>query len=526
MNLVLAIGFLLSSSTFRSRSSLAMSNRLLEEWWSHDSIDFHRVSDPDEIRRRLLSWYREHRRKLPWRGDAPPWNGSTSHFAESTSSKKKPQTSLKDFFVVHDGNESAGEAFPVTAYGIWVSEIMLQQTRVEAVIPYWVKWMKRFPTVHDLAAASDEDVNAHWAGLGFYRRARLLHQAAKYVVDKLGGELPTTVEGLLELPGIGRYTASAIASIAYGVPVPVVDGNVCRVLSRLSGIANHVKAPVLKDKYGWDLAARIVTEDAGEVNQALMELGATYCAPSGTGVDPGDPLEGFYLSTDLGSEIYRAREKGTLSGLLERSSGTGCPICSDEGVGQALNDILSSLDDGIAPEHCGHRALPLEPPKLAKRDEVLAVAALSFNESWLMVKRPPEGLLAGQWEFPNVCVWKSEKQNKGGEVPNIVPKERREALNEYLLELGDLDTKRKEVGDVPVEHIFSHVRHIMWIEHSSLSDVDLDREWTTADGRPARWMTEADMRLVGITSGVKKVLKAVERARSTKASNKKARLTK
>ena len=118
--------------------------------------------------------------------------------------------------------------------------------------------MKSFPTVHHLAEATEEQVNAHWAGLGFYRRARLLHQGAKHVVNEYQGELPQTVPELLKITGIGPYTASAIASIAFDVCVPVVDGNVCRVLSRLKGIANHIKAPILKDKLGWDLAEQIV----------------------------------------------------------------------------------------------------------------------------------------------------------------------------------------------------------------------------------------------------------------------------
>lgn len=115
--------------------------------------------------------------------------------------------------------------YVISAYGVWVSEIMLQQTRVEAVIPYYIKWMKSFPTVQSLASATEDKVNAHWAGLGFYRRAKLLHTGAKLVSEEYNGELPKTVNELMKISGIGRYTASAIASIAFGVQVPVVDGN-------------------------------------------------------------------------------------------------------------------------------------------------------------------------------------------------------------------------------------------------------------------------------------------------------------
>ena len=118
--------------------------------------------------------------------------------------------------------------------------------------------MHSFPTVHSLANATAEEVNSHWAGLGFYRRARLLHAGAKRVVSEYNGIVPNAVKELMKIEGIGRYTASAIASIAYGVEVPVVDGNVCRVLSRLTGVANHIKAGVLKDDLGWSLAERII----------------------------------------------------------------------------------------------------------------------------------------------------------------------------------------------------------------------------------------------------------------------------
>ena len=179
-----------------------------------------------------------------------------------------------------------------------------------------------FPTVQDLAAADPETVNAMWAGLGFYRRARLLQSAAVVVTNDLEGVLPDTVEGLLLLPGIGPYTASAIASIACNVTVPVVDGNVCRVLSRLKGIANHIKAPKFKDVWGWTLAKQIVEAGdgscAGQVNQALMELGATYCAPSGTGMEDGDPLRDYYWSTRLGREVAQAGTAFCTKNTLDR----------------------------------------------------------------------------------------------------------------------------------------------------------------------------------------------------------------
>jgi A/G-specific adenine glycosylase len=400
--------------------------------------------------------------------------------------------------------------------------------------------MESFPTVHDLAAASEDEVNAHWAGLGFYRRARFLHKGAQHVVTHLNGEMPQTVPELLEITGIGPYTANAVASIAFDVCVPVVDGNVCRVLSRLTGIANHIKSPILKDKLGWDLAKQLVEAGdgthAGEVNQALMELGATYCAPSGTGVDPRDPLIDFYRSTQLGRAYYydavaaaAAGNKNngeTVSVTVPKKASACCQLCDSTGVQTALEQFQAIViirndgnDDNMSPEEaakCGHAIFPLAPPKLKKREEDLAIAAIAntiHKETWwLLVKRPPKGLLAGQWEFPSVCVQTRSKTVT--KPPRVQP--RRKALTSYLQELHDEDhwlvpsLDRTAIDPAPLEHIFSHVKHIMWIEACTTS-VELETlEWKTSEDREVRWMREVDMKQVGITSGVKKILKAAK----------------
>lgn len=170
-------------------------------------------------------------------------------------------------------------------YRTWISEIMLQQTRVEAVVPYFENFLQQFPAVGDLAAASEEQVLKAWAGLGYYRRARFLHAAAKQLVDDFAGEFPNTAVGLKELPGIGAYTSAAIASLAFGERVPVVDGNVKRVVSRWAALELASDAPALhkaSEQQGalWMLelsAGDLVA--AGETNEALMELGATVCLP-------------------------------------------------------------------------------------------------------------------------------------------------------------------------------------------------------------------------------------------------------
>ena len=188
------------------------------------------------LRRKLLRWYDLHHRDLPWRGTRDP-------------------------------------------YRIWVSEIMLQQTRVEAVIPYYEKFLRRFPDVKALASANEEEVLACWSGLGYYSRARNLQKAARAIVARHAGEFPRTFKEALALPGIGAYTAPAVLSIAYGVPLAVLDGNVARVLSRLFTVAAGIKTNGGKKKLS-GLAAQLLSRTrSGDFNQAMMELGATVCLP-------------------------------------------------------------------------------------------------------------------------------------------------------------------------------------------------------------------------------------------------------
>jgi A/G-specific adenine glycosylase len=583
---------------------------LLQKWIQHDNYTYHvdtflSASQAYAIHTRLVSWYRANRRKLPWRGDRGPFDGSTVGYAASASSTGASKGKKRKGGKNDDGGNNTGKDIrsffggaskvknketpplpppaatttatnnepeeetkrDVSAYGVWVSEIMLQQTRVEAVIPYWVKWMESFPTVHSLANATPEEVNSHWAGLGFYRRARLLHAGAKRIVDEYEGVVPNTVDELMKVEGIGRYTASAIASIAYGVEVPVVDGNVCRVLSRLTGIANHIKAPVMKDDLGWELAEKIVKAKSssaqqnddqvgspGEVNQALMELGATYCSPAGSGIDANDPLVEFYVSTRLGRAIGRVTNneadatRDRIEELVAKGafgtdkSKSNCRLCELNGTSNAFYSIADRIaaDLPASPNVkletvsaiAGHACLPIPPPKKAKREEVLAVAVISSRianddrRRYLMVKRPLEGLLAGQWEFPNVEVWssakadcKKEKKDKAKtasviEVPIIDPSKRSKALDTFVSGILDdpiAKQKRKQINDAPIAHIFSHVCHTMWIEYNHLEeDIALSKRWKLEDGREAGWMSEDDMKDAGITSGVHKILAAVK----------------
>ncbi len=188
------------------------------------------------LRNDLLRWYGKTKRDLPWRKNTDP-------------------------------------------YRVWVSEIMLQQTTVAAVTPKYEAFLRRFPTLSKLAAASEDAVLKQWAGLGYYSRARNLRRAAQAIVDGHRGEFPSDYDSVIELPGIGRYTAGAILSIAFGESLPLVDGNVIRVFSRLFGLKGRAKDPAFV-KTMWPLAERLVPEkNPGDWNQALMELGATVCTP-------------------------------------------------------------------------------------------------------------------------------------------------------------------------------------------------------------------------------------------------------
>ncbi len=190
-----------------------------------------------KIQTLLLKWFRANARDLPWRKNRTP-------------------------------------------YAVWVSEIMLQQTQVATVIDYFNRFLKRFPTVEKLARAKQDSILKLWEGLGYYSRGRNLHKGAKLIVSDYNGQLPDTLDELQKIPGIGRYTAGAIASIAFNKPAPILDGNVIRVLCRLFRIKGNPKDTAVKNKL-WELADMLVhTKHPGDFNEAMMELGAMVCTPS------------------------------------------------------------------------------------------------------------------------------------------------------------------------------------------------------------------------------------------------------
>src|SRR5437016_9818568 len=218
------------------------------------------MGDPsrDDVRSRLLSWYGANRRDLPWRRSRDP-------------------------------------------YRILVAEYLLQRTRIASGTPYYERFLERFPTVRDLAAAPFDDVLTVWEGLGFYGRARNLHVAAQAVVERHHGMIPQSYHDLMALPGIGPYTAGAVASIAFGIPVPAVDGNVIRVVARLVRIRENVTAGAVRRRIA-EIAARLVSpERPGAFNQALMVLGATVCTPLAPAC-VSCPLERLCLARAAGEE--------------------------------------------------------------------------------------------------------------------------------------------------------------------------------------------------------------------------------
>jgi A/G-specific adenine glycosylase len=386
----------------------------------------------------------------------------------------------------------------VSAYGIWVSEMMLQQTRVETVIEYWTRWMVRFPTVRELARATVDEVNSMWAGLGYYRRARFLLHGAQTIVEKHGGVMPNTVDGLLSIPGIGPYTAGAIASIAFKVPTPLVDGNVIRVLARLRAIdvdpKNRAAQAIM-----WQLASRIVDPlRAGDFNQALMELGATICTP----LNPQCAVCPVRSACYAYREVQQRKRPCDLTAdeLTTDSSAAAAapnsPIVIDieelpptssaptSGTSSSKSKSKSKLPVDVFarpadpciicdPRDTPPTAVTCYPSKAIKKaplEQHVAVTVLkraapagTAADLFLLVKRPEEGLLAGQWEFPSLIV-----------PHDATPAMRRAKLINFLrvqfdAPVATLDAALSESTKLgELVHVFSHRKHLMDIDTTTI----------------------------------------------------------
>lgn len=253
----------------------------------------------------LLPWYAQNKRDLPWRQDKDP-------------------------------------------YHIWLSEIMLQQTRVEAVKGYYSRFLNALPTISRLASCDDDSLHKLWEGLGYYSRVRNLKKCAQILMEKYGGAFPRTLEEVQNLPGIGPYTAGALCSICFGLPTPAVDGNVLRVIARLTADATNIRSPAFQKQVRSALA-EVYPPQAGDFTQALMELGATVCGPN--------------RKPDCNACPCRLFCRGHLSSNPEQ--------------------------------------YPIRSPKPEKRVEEMTVFLLSCNGRYALEKRPGKGLLADLWQFPN-----------------------------------------------------------------------------------------------------------------------------
>ncbi|XP_017506223.2 adenine DNA glycosylase isoform X4 [Manis javanica] len=279
-----------SSSQAKPSAPDGLAGRLEEVVLQASVSPYHLFRDTAEVtvfRESLLSWYNREKRDLPWR------------------------------------RQAEGEVdLDRRAYAVWVSEVMLQQTQVATVIDYYTRWMQKWPTLQDLASASLEEVNQLWAGLGYYSRGRRLQEGARKVVEELGGHMPCTADTLQRLlPGVGRYTAGAIASIAFGQITGVVDGNVVRVLCRVRAIGADPSSTLVSQQL-WSLAQQLVDPARpGDFNQAAMELGATVCTPQ-------HPL----CSQCPVQSLCRARQRVEREQLLASQSLPGSPDMEECGL--------------------------------------------------------------------------------------------------------------------------------------------------------------------------------------------------
>ena len=316
--------------------------------------------------RKLLEWYRANRRDLPWRWTRDP-------------------------------------------YHIWVSEIMLQQTRVETVIPYYERFMERFPTPEALAAAPEEEVLKLWEGLGYYSRARNLHAAVREVCERYGGIVPDSREEIRALKGVGDYTAGAILSIAYGKPEPAVDGNVMRVLSRFFLIADDIAKAGTRTRMEELVRGMMPPDAAGDFTQALMELGAMVCTP-------------------------RAPRCG------------GCPVAEE----------CAARRQGIETE------LPVKSKAKPPRPEYRAAAVVRDRAGRILVRRRPDrGLLAGMWEIPHI--WLDDEQRDMADDGKMA------FLQDALAHEGIQARPLGRIGRE--EHVFSHIHwHMDVFEFAAVGD--------------------------------------------------------
>lgn len=368
-----------------------------------------RDSEVNSFRRSLLDWYETHRRDLPWRGDVSPYEN-------------------------------------------WVAEVMLQQTQVSTVVDYYRRWLEKFPTVEALAEADRDQVMELWEGLGYYRRARYLHESARRVVEQLDGELPRTSDGLQQLKGIGEYTAGAIASIAFNEAVPVVDGNVGRVLARLRRVTGDPTSTDFRN-VSWAMAGRLVDPDRpGDFNQAMMELGATVCTPT----------------------------KPT------------CMLCP-------VSDHCDAFASGEV------EAFP-EPVDRGPRKQmrVASVVVLTEDEGapeTFVRRRPAEGLFGGLWEFPSHEV--DDEGEPDADSDDELGPIFEAATAGHTSAWGGAIESIESVGDL--QHTLTHIEMTIDVYVVGLESVPVDLAENAKEDR--RWVEVASLSDVAMSTAMRKVQK-------------------
>ncbi|KAF4366376.1 hypothetical protein F8388_018824 [Cannabis sativa] len=496
-----------------------------------DMEDLFTKTQIEEMRVSLLGWYGLNRRDLPWR------------LAEDDIEKR--------------------------AYRVWVSEVMLQQTRVQTVIDYFNRWILKWPTLHHLSQASIEEVNEMWAGLGYYRRARFLLEGAKMIVEE-GGVFPKTVTSLRKVRGIGEYTAGAIASIAFKEVVPVVDGNVVRVIARLKAISANPKDSLTVKRF-WEVDSKAiifdsVVEISKEVNflnelPSLMkfcelhvvEMFASCGQETKTvfGIDIDSIWFGVLAVKccllELAAQLVDPFEPGDFNQGLMELGATVCtptnPSCSSCPVSDHCRALSNSRSDSslLVTDY------PMKGIKIKQRHDFSAVCVLEIvqdedmldsdihlsDSEFILVKRPDEGLLAGLWEFPSVLL--------EGEA-NLVT--RRKMINQYLRNNFGLDIRksckvvlREHVGEFV--HIFSHIRlkiyaellvvHLKAQEKATIAAVHMVEAWLSSfsgmkdvlrkqEREALHWKSvdKNGITNMGLTSSVRKVYTMVQKFKKQK----------
>eukprot|EP01135_Chromosphaera_perkinsii_P001791 Nk52_evm60s210 gene=Nk52_evmTU60s210 len=441
-----------------------------------DSYHSFTGAEIEEFRKNLLEWFYENHRTMPWR---------------ELSGHKKGNLNEDDVKPIRKRSKvckSEGE-LSQRAYEVWVSEVMLQQTQVATVIPYYNKWLKEFPTVKELSRSTLEDVTAVWSGLGYYSRARRLHEGATKVMEHFSGIMPDNMQGLKEkIPGVGPYTAGAIASIAYREPVGVVDGNVMRVLSRMRSIGAVLNTSFANELF-WDLAHNIVCpEHPGDFNQAVMELGATICSPT-------NPQCSSCPVRTLCRAHEEVRVNNSCDGDTFREAKlVGKSSCPNEG--NACKACIP-IEQWPSPGEWAETIYPVKAEKKKAREEAFAVAVLcNKNGEYLMIQRKEDGLLGGLWEFPCFSLCNSS-ESKTELIDKFIEKN---SIGKTLL-----------IGSSEVKHVFSHVHATYLVDFRSLKEPDKTgvAEEIDSYGQKACWVKKEDMTNFGISTAMKKVLKSL-----------------